>query len=595
MALRRLEFNIAPRIFRLWQSLYFATVCIVLSLYPLPVASQETFSISADVDGTAGDQRVTTAEVSPEAAVSIQIFGNNLSQSQGVSVRFVYDSGQVVYEGTDAGDVYPNTQVLVETGANPTSVTLGIASLGDRAATSAGLVGTARFRTKAAFTGTTIRIVEAVLGGGGRQDTLTLNFAIELSRASAGPSPDFDADGTVGFSDFLQFAAQYGTSEGDGRYDVQFDLDSDGSVGFADFLVLAGQFGQEVAQQPPEMPDRNALVALYNATEGYNWTIQINWLTDNPIDTWHGVSAAGGQVTGLVLSQNNLTGEIPAELGELASLDSLKLDRNALGGEIPPELGDLSSLTKLELYNNKLSGGIPIELGSLHNLSWLVLAGNPLGGSIPEELSRLKRLEVLALTRNQLTGEVPAWLGDLSNLTSLWLNGNQLNGHIPVELGNLNRLWALSLAGNELTGPIPAELGNLTALFQLWLSFNKLSGSIPAELGKLDNLVRLSLAENQLSGALPSALGNLAKLELLSVEENRLSGPIPPEFGNLPKLKYLRVDNNGSLTGALPNSLTGLAELVQFYFDGTGLCAPVDEGFQTWFSGIEDTRGANCE
>ena len=69
-------------------------------------------------------------EVSPETTVSIQVYASDVSQAQGVSIRLVYDAGQVVYDGTDPGDLFPNAQVLVETGTNPTSVTLGVASMG---------------------------------------------------------------------------------------------------------------------------------------------------------------------------------------------------------------------------------------------------------------------------------------------------------------------------------------------------------------------------------------------------------------------------------------------------------------------------------
>ena len=54
---------------------------------------------------------------------------------------------------------------------------------------------------------------------------------------------DFDGDGSVGFSDFLIFAANFGKRSEDVDFDPRFDLDSDGSVGFTDFLVFASQFG----------------------------------------------------------------------------------------------------------------------------------------------------------------------------------------------------------------------------------------------------------------------------------------------------------------------------------------------------------------
>ena len=55
---------------------------------------------------------------------------------------------------------------------------------------------------------------------------------------------DFDGDGTVGFSDFVQFAAQFGLSQGDTGYDARFDLDGDDEIGFSDFLIFAASFGQ---------------------------------------------------------------------------------------------------------------------------------------------------------------------------------------------------------------------------------------------------------------------------------------------------------------------------------------------------------------
>ena len=195
----------------------FTILSIALLLSPLSLSSQNSFSLSADVDGAAGDQGVTAVEVSPETTVSIQVYASDVSQAQGVSIRLVYDAGQVVYDGTDAGDLFPNAQVLVETGTNPTSVTLGVASMGGRAAATAGLVGTVRFRTSATFTGTTIRFVEATLGRGGQQETVMPNINIELQPVPAGPSPDFDGDGTVGFSDFVQFASQlWVATAGDG-------------------------------------------------------------------------------------------------------------------------------------------------------------------------------------------------------------------------------------------------------------------------------------------------------------------------------------------------------------------------------------------
>ena len=60
-------------------------------------------------------------------------------------------------------------------------------------------------------------------------------------------TPDFDGDGTVGFGDFLLFAAQFGLSQGEEGYDAVFDLDGNGAIGFSDFLIFADAFGDNTS------------------------------------------------------------------------------------------------------------------------------------------------------------------------------------------------------------------------------------------------------------------------------------------------------------------------------------------------------------
>ena len=158
--------------------------------------------------------------------------------------------------------------------------------------------------------------------------------------------------------------------------------------------------------------DREALVALYNATDGENWNESDNWLSDAPLGEWKGVLTDDRRVVVLYLGDNGLTGEIPPELGSLSNLTALYLDTNALSGEIPPELGSLSNLTDLSLHGNDLSGAIPAELGSLSNLAELDLRNNALSGAIPAELGSLSNLTNLRLLSNDLSGCVPSSLED---------------------------------------------------------------------------------------------------------------------------------------------------------------------------------------
>ena len=138
-----------------------------------------------------------------------------------------------------------------------------------------------------------------------------------------------------------------------------------------------------------------ALVALYNSTNGASWKTNTNWLQTNTPCSWYGVTCGNGHVTQLILDNNQMSGSIPPELGNLTNLTYLDLEIDYLSGSIPPELGNLTNLTYLNLSNNKLSGSIPSELGNLSNLTDLVLSTNQLSGNIPPELGNLTNLAVL--------------------------------------------------------------------------------------------------------------------------------------------------------------------------------------------------------
>ena len=99
--------------------------------------------------------------------------------------------------------------------------------------------------------------------------------------------------------------------------------------------------------------------------------------------------------------------------------------------------------------------------------------------------------------------------------------------------------------------------------------------------GPLDKWQRVATDEN----------GQVTGLDLGA---NRLNGEIPTELGDLSNLKLLYLSDN-NLTGALPQSLTGISGLESFRFhNNSGLCAPIDEAFQTWLHGIAEIYGSSC-
>ena len=357
---------------------------------------------------------------------------------------------------------------------------------------------------------------------------------------------------------------------------------------------IPGYTAAPKAASSPEI--RDALVALYNATNGPGWKNSGNWLTDAPLDQWHGVvTDCDGSLVGLILSENQLTGPIPPELGDLSALETLILSGNQLTGPIPPELGNLSELVWMILNENQLTGPIPPELGDLSGLQRLDLSSNQLTGEIPPELGRLFNLMGLDLSSNQLTGEIPSELGRLSNLTALFLTFNQLRGELPSELGRLSNLTRLALYSNQLTGEIPPELGRLSNLELLRLDGNQLTGEIPPELGRLSNLTQLALDSNQLTGEIPPELGRLSNLEWLQLHSNLLTGPIPPELGRLSELRSLLLFGN-HLTGPIPQELGDLSGLQRLRLAGNEFTGCVPQGLAAVeFTDIYDLGLEVCE
>ncbi len=339
--------------------------------------------------------------------------------------------------------------------------------------------------------------------------------------------------------------------------------------------------------------DSTALVALYNSTDGANWTTP--WELDTPISTWPKISVWGDRVQHISLQFNNLAGTLPPEIGTLTALTFISLMGNELTGTIPDTLGSLTNLTTLALGNNPFSSGeipawignlvnltsldlsrdsltgtIPDTIGNLGSLTSLGLGGNELSGSIPAAIGSLTGLTYLDLGFNALSGPIPDGIGNLTSLESLILQYNQVTGSIPETIGNLDSLITLALGSNELSGPIPAAIGNLKNLTGLSLDGNQLTGPIPAELDSLTNLTGLSLSGNQLSGTIPLWIGHHTNYTILGLRENQLTGAIPDTLGYLTNLVWLFLNDN-QLTGAVPARLCSLSNLTQLHLTNNQL------------------------
>lgn len=318
-------------------------------------------------------------------------------------------------------------------------------------------------------------------------------------------------------------------------------------------------FFLNTAHAQTNVQDSLALVDLYNSTNGSSWTTNTNWLT-GPVPGWYGVSVSGSRVKEINLTANNLTGTLPAGIGNLSELDSLTLVGNYIGGTIPSSLGSLSNIVWLDLTYNQLTGSIPSSLSTLANLDLLSLSANNLSGSIPAEFGNFTKITELDLSFNALTGSIPSSLGNVTTLKVLNLEFNLLSGAIPAQISQLSDLKKLFLDNNNLTGSLPAKMNNLSKLSSLNLSANQLSGSIPEDVTNKVNIGYFNLSYNNFTGAIPVSLGNCTNLAYLWLNNNSLSGTVPAELLNITTLQSLLLHSNKFIF----NGMEGVAQTFSF-------------------------------
>ncbi len=352
----------------------------------------------------------------------------------------------------------------------------------------------------------------AVTGVSLSKTTISLTEG-ETETLAASVSPDNASDKSVSWK---SSATDIATVDGSGKVTAV-------KAGSATITVSTTDGGKSatcavtVIPSPYEV-ERAALEAFYEATGGKNWTNSDNWCSDKPLGEWFGVTTDdNGQVTGIMLRQNNLTGHIPAAIFTLSKLVSFDLQYNDLTGEIPTEVGDAKGLIEIKLQHNQLIGTIPESIYGLDNLRILDLWSNKLSGDLSEKIWGMPSLEQLTIDDNKITGQLTSAVAKAKKLTWLGLGSNLLKGTIPSEITELTELQYFSIENHGLSNGSIAE------------SRNEFSGTIPDNLDKLQNLYYFLVENNNLEGNLPACLAKMPGLQCLEVYGNRLSGEIPEE------------------------------------------------------------------
>ena len=127
----------------------------------------------------------------------------------------------------------------------------------------------------------------------------------------------------------------------------------------------------------------------------------------------------------VLFNQNQLTGEIPAELGNLTNLARLRLDGNRLTGTIPAELGRLTNLTVLYLSGNPLTGCVPASLRDVEDTDFaqlgLTFCTSGIDVGIAEDLSIAGDAAVSDYAEDQADTTVTTYTVSGDNVaTAMW-------------------------------------------------------------------------------------------------------------------------------------------------------------------------------
>ncbi|CAN6561063.1 unnamed protein product [Malus baccata var. baccata] len=202
-------------------------------------------------------------------------------------------------------------------------------------------------------------------------------------------------------------------------------------------------------------------------------SLEILTMADNKITgtipSWLGTDLP--RLFSINLAGNLISGELPKELCRVPALVHEPVAAQADDYELELPIYDvnkkypdnlprrLSNFPRsISLFSNNITGNIPSEIGQLQLLQVLYLGNNNFSGNIPDQMSNLKKFEALNLSKNHLSGKIPSSMVSLNFLKSFDVSYNNLEGPIPTST-QLQSFEASAFEGNpKLCGaPLPNE------------------------------------------------------------------------------------------------------------------------------------------
>ncbi|XP_062115774.1 probable LRR receptor-like serine/threonine-protein kinase At1g56140 [Humulus lupulus] len=211
---------------------------------------------------------------------------------------------------------------------------------------------------------------------------------------------------------------------------------------------------------PSELGNLNKLEQLYIDSSGVSGEIPSTFAN---LQSLHTLWASDNEFTGKIpdfignwtnlntlrFQGNSFEGPIPSTFANLTSLTDLRLSEISSNASTSLAfIRNMKSLSKLVLRNNNITGSIPSNIGELQQLQHLDLSFNKFNGQIPGSLFNISSLSYLFLGNNSLNGTLPQQRS--TSLLNIDLSYNNLMGSIPSWVNNQQNLH-INLVGNNFT------------------------------------------------------------------------------------------------------------------------------------------------
>ncbi|KAK1581280.1 hypothetical protein Q3G72_004518 [Acer saccharum] len=191
----------------------------------------------------------------------------------------------------------------------------------------------------------------------------------------------------------------------------------------------------------------------------------------------------------------NITCDCSFTDSTVCHITNIQLKRlNILATTIPEEFENLTFLRELSFQGNGLSGSIPWEIGEIATLEELVQES----GNFSSLNTAFNRID-----GSNLTGKIPDFIGNWTKLTILDLQGTSMKGPIPSSISLLTNLEELRIS--DLTGARSKfpNLKDMKMMKRLVLRNCLITGGIPSYIAEMKSLKLFFLTNNKLTGAIP--------------------------------------------------------------------------------------------